>query len=441
MDGRRFVQKKSFQLLYKLAGLSLTLGLMIFGADLIKNYLLEQNEQLVHSLSQTILPSLLVDDTQQTKELLRSLEAYPSIQRVELTASNGATLYDFSREGDRLIPRSAQLDLASTQLDLLQLDAPITFDNQILGNLQVSINLLPTYMLLISWFGEFIFAAGAFFAIVKHFKLKVSFERFPQTEISNLGLLDFDFYKKTEEIIAEAQIGVAFQPIKNLKYNNLSGFELFFYWKLPSGRVMHLSPAEFEVLAEKWGNVLPLGDYMIRMACKDASKWQKLHGAISMNIDINAKQLRSSNFLKKMQKICEDTGFKFEKINFEINESLIVKEKISILELNHFIQIGGRLTIDGFGLTNESMNLLEHVVVQNVKLSPKLLLRIERDECVRELVKKYSDCANKFDVNLIADGITSQKLSEFISALNCPYGQGSWLGAPMEKQQFQALFV
>jgi uncharacterized membrane protein affecting hemolysin expression len=132
-----------------LGALALT-GVLIFNAT--RHFIVEHNEALVHSVAQSILPALLVNDTQQVDAVLNALENYPGIESAELVSAQGASIASYARSGNVLDPMSASFELASANDDPNQMHvmAPITFDSLIVANLHIGVNLWPTYLRIIT---------------------------------------------------------------------------------------------------------------------------------------------------------------------------------------------------------------------------------------------------------------------------------------------------
>lgn len=126
----------------------------VFAFQVVRHILVEENELLVHSVAQSILPALLINDTQQVEAMMKALESYPGVQTAELISAEGASIASYARAGEYLDPLSPTFELASAANDSNQVHvmAPITFDSLIVANLHIAVNLWPIYLrIMLGW--------------------------------------------------------------------------------------------------------------------------------------------------------------------------------------------------------------------------------------------------------------------------------------------------
>lgn len=435
------MQKLKSKLLSWPALVFATLVLFVLGARGAHEYLVEQNEQLVHSVAQTLLPALLANDQEQVQVLLKSLEAYPSIERIDLVSSEGAGLASLTRVGDRLGPVTSEFALASADVgnDLLQLAAPITFDSLILANLHIAVNIWPAYMRIMSWLGMLLIIPSLIYVFVKQMRIKLRFEQvLSKSEAGDdLGEKSFNLHAVMKEAFEEARISVEYQPVRRLTDGGLYGFELMVCWHHPSGQTLHLSPADFVKVAKKWGMFLPVGDWVLETACKDAAKWQREHGPLVMSFNISSEQFQEPGFGSRVREICQMAGYPVQLIEFELNESWLVKQSNFVGLVESFLAQGLSLTIDQFGLSRQSFDMLKSVSIQKIKLDAKLLVNIEQDKFIQDLVGTIVEQALQADVQVMCDGVSRTSQLQLLSKLGCSHGQGAALSEIMSKDKFQ----
>lgn len=434
------MQKTKTQLLRWPAVLLALVVVLALGGKLVHSYLVDQNEQLVHSVAQTLLPALLANDTQQLGEVLKSLEAYPGIERIELISSEGSTIASLSRVGDQLGPIANEFALAAAdnEADQLQVAAPITYDSLILANLHIAVNLWPAYMRIMSWLGALLILPSVLYVIIKQMRIKVRFERVNVFSQGDCETGPFDLQEVMKEAFEEAQISIEYQPIKRLSDGGLYGFELIVCWHHPSGQTLHLSPAEFIELTKKWGMFFSVDHWVLQTACEQAGKWQLTHGPLVMSFNLTHDQLTSKDFALTVQQICKNARYPTQLIEFEIAESLLAKQANPRQIVDDFVSQGLNLTIDQFGLSRESEELWTNLAVQKIKFNPKLIANFEQDEQIQKLVESIAHKAQANDIVLMADGVNKPEYFKLLDSLNCAYVQGKAVGLPMSAQLFEA---
>ena len=414
-----------------------TLGL---AAKLTHSYLVEKNEQLVHSVAQTLLPALLANDQQQVAEVLKSLESYPGIERIDLISSEGASIASLERVGTQLNPAATDFALASAdgETEQLQVAAPITFDSLILANLHIAVNLWPTYLHIMSWLGVLFMVPSAIYVLIKRLRVNVRFERLTGSSYTASGEPSdhFDLHKIMQETFDEAHIQVEYQPIHRIKDGGVFGFELVVCWLHPSGQTLYFSPSDFINLTEKWGIFLPVSEWLLQTACQCAASWQRMYGPLVMSFNISYEQLIDPAFVQKVREICKFASYPIQLIEFEINESELIKQKNAKQMVREFLGQGLSLTIDHFGLTRQSSDFIGTIPAQKIKLDSKLMVNFEKDNVIQNLVKSLIEKAAAHDVLVMSEGLNRRGHLAMFKQIGIIQGQGPAISVPLKPEVF-----
>ncbi len=161
------------------AAVAATAVALILVFHFLRHSLIQENEALAHFVAQSILPALLVNDTEQVASVMKSLESYPGIQTAELISSEGASLASFARDSHPIDFSGQGFELASALDDpqKLHVMTPLTFDSLIVANLHIAVNLWPIYLRLMMWAAILLMIPSVLYVLVKQLKLKVRFER------------------------------------------------------------------------------------------------------------------------------------------------------------------------------------------------------------------------------------------------------------------------
>lgn len=409
----------------------------------IEQSIIEENEALVHSMAQSLMPALLAGNTQQVDELLKTLESHPGIQSAELISGSGIPLASYVRDGAGLDAGQAQFALASSEDALssqqLRVMAPLTFDTQILANLHIAINLWPAYLRIIQWLGLLLIVPSVLYVAVKQLRIKIRLEKIFNDGDSDSG--DFNIDQALKEALHESDISIEYQPIKRLADNGVFGAELVICWKHPSGQTLHISPADFLALAESSGLFLPFGNWVIETACKQMGSWQHQHGPLVLSMNISPSQLKDSDFYQTLRQICVSAQYPHQLIEFEINEAALLRQTNALADVEAFIQQGMSLTIDGFGLSPRAQELLQGLSIHKIKFAPQLIKNIAHDSEMRAFVEDLAGVALAHDVQIMADGLHSEVQTQEAVKLGCILGQGTYFSQPLSPKQFEDLLV
>jgi EAL domain-containing protein (putative c-di-GMP-specific phosphodiesterase class I) len=412
----------------------------------IEQSIIEENEVLVHSMAQSLLPALLVGDTQQVDNLLKTLESYPGIQSAELISGAGIPLASYARNGVGIDPARTEFALASADEGLssngLHVMAPLTFDTQILANLHIAVNLWPAYLRIIQWLGLLLILPSAVYVVVKQLRIKIRVEKFIAHNGSGPGAdNEFNLDSALQDALKEADISLEYQPIKRVSDKGIFGAEVIVCWGHPSGQTLHVSPSDFIALAERNGLFLPFAHWVLETACKQFAAWQHQHGPLVLALNIAPSQLKDSGFYQKVRDVCAATQFPHQLIEFEINEAVLLRAPNALTDVATFSQQGMSLTVDGFGLSTRSHELLQSNAIHKIKFAPQLIKNVAQDAEMCAHVRSFAHLALAHDVQMMADGLRSDEQTEIMQKLGCVLGQGPHLSRALSSKQFEELLM
>lgn len=409
----------------------------------IEQSIIEDNEALVHSVAQSLMPALLAGDTQQVDDLLKTLEKHPGIQTAELISGSGVPLASYVRDGAVHEAEQMQFALASSEDMLsnkqLHVMAPLTFDTQILANLHIAINLWPAYLRIIQWLGLLLIVPSALFVLIKQQRIKIRLEKVFND--SDTGSDSFNVEQALKEALHESDISVEYQPVKRLADGGIFGAEIVICWRHPSGQTMHVSPADFIALAESSGLFLPFGNWVLETACKQMANWQRQYGPLVLSINISPSQLKDANFYQTLRQICVSTQFPHQLIEFEMSETALLRQANALADVEAFTQQGMSLTIDGFGLSSRTQEFLQSSSVHKIKFAPQLIKNIVHDPEMRAFVDELAVMALAHDVQIMTDGLDNEQQVQQAVNLGCILGQGAYFSPPMSSKQFEEMLV
>jgi EAL domain-containing protein (putative c-di-GMP-specific phosphodiesterase class I) len=425
------------------AAIAAAVASLVFVFYLLKHSLIQENEALVHSVAHTILPALLVNDSAQVSSVMKSLETYPSIQTAELISSEGASLASFARDGYSLDPSVQGFELASVTdpVNQLHVMAPLTFDSLIVANLHVVVNLWPIYLRLMIWAGIFLIVPSALYVLVRHFKIKIRLER-ASSDAGPGGGSSYSLDRAMHEALSDAQISLEYQPIQRMSDGGVFGMEVVVCWRHSSGETHHVSPADFVTLAEKSGLVIPFDAWVIETACRQAAEWQRQYGPLILALNLSSSQFKDPTFVQRIRAICESAQYPYQLLECEINESVLHRDlQRCVTDIDAFVSQGLSLTVDGFGLTQTSMTLLESKALQKVKLDRRLVSNASRDADIAQLLQMTVSKANENDIQVMADGVESESHWVQLQGMGCILGQGKHFSPPLTLQQFSAFLA
>jgi EAL domain-containing protein (putative c-di-GMP-specific phosphodiesterase class I) len=237
------------------------------------------------------------------------------------------------------------------------------------------------------------------------------------------------------------QFELDYQPVVNLKTGDIYGVEALVRWAHPErGRV---APADFIPLAEETGLIVPLGAWILRTACEQASCWNRAlpdRSPIAIGVNVSTRQLHDPTFPKLVREVLAGTGVAPTSLALEITESLMPEDGAAVIErLAELAALGVHIAVDDFGTGYSALSRLHHFPIDTVKIDRSFITGIERDPGKAQLVQGIVSLAESLDLVVVAEGIEDPGQAEQLRAMNASYGQGYLFSRPVAPERMWAL--
>ncbi len=215
-----------------------------------------------------------------------------------------------------------------------------------------------------------------------------------------------------------------YQPQVELKTGRLIGVEALLRWNHPLQGL--IPPADFIPLAEETGLIVPIGEWVLREACRQQVDWQRQgYPAMRMAVNISGRQLKQPDFIETVDLVLTETGIAPQDLELEITESIIMRDvKTTIMELTDLRMRGIRLAIDDFGTGYSSLSYLNIFPVDQLKIDHSFVFRLVDETEPAMIVDAVIALGRSMNLEVIAEGIESQQQMEILAARGCHLGQG-----------------
>jgi len=224
-----------------------------------------------------------------------------------------------------------------------------------------------------------------------------------------------------------------YQPIMDLSTQRLIGFEALVRWVHPKRGLIY--PLEFIPLAEETGLIYPIGEWILREACRELKVLQARYPAqppLTMSINISSKQFTQQDLVGKLSGFLTETGVDPHTLALEITESMIMENvDAAVKTMNQLRDMGIHLHIDDFGTGHSSLSYLHRFPVDALKIDRSFINRLSADGPNREIITSIVSLANSLHCDVIAEGVEMEHQLSKVRELHCGYGQGFLFARPM----------
>jgi diguanylate cyclase (GGDEF)-like protein len=254
------------------------------------------------------------------------------------------------------------------------------------------------------------------------------------------GMIDrLELESDLRQALAREQLYLVYQPIVDLQTGHLSGAEALLRWQHPTRGLV--SPAEFIPVAESSGMIVPIGEWVLRQACRDARRWDEIQGGeqLSVSVNISGRQLQTSELTSMVPRALIDAGLAPGRLTLEMTESVLIDRSDETLSLLHELRrLGVRLAIDDFGTGYSSLSYLHRFPVDIVKIDRSFIESLTGEADETSLAESIIRIGHGLRVTTVAEGIEDAAQLQALQRLECDHGQGYHFARPMSAADFEA---
>ncbi|WP_312966428.1 EAL domain-containing protein [Stutzerimonas kunmingensis] len=235
------------------------------------------------------------------------------------------------------------------------------------------------------------------------------------------------------------QLEVFYQPRLSLAGDALEAAEALVRWRHPQRGLV--APAHFIPLAEETGLIIPLGEFVLREACRQARQWQQDGLAeIRVSVNLSVKQLRQGNFVSLVRQVLEETGLPATMLELELTESQLLDDIDNAISISEQLRaLGVRLAIDDFGTGFSSLSYLKRFPVDYVKIDRSFISELEHSSQDAAITRAIIAMVHSLERKVVAEGVETQAQMDFLKANQCDEIQGYLLSPPVPAEQFAEL--
>lgn len=238
-----------------------------------------------------------------------------------------------------------------------------------------------------------------------------------------------ELLQQLRQVVQQGGLRVYFQPQIELTSGRTMGVEALLRWQKADGSFVR--PDHFIPLAEASGDIIPIGDWVLRTACQRLAYWST-QGLDELRVAVNVSlvQFRASNFVQRVAMALRESGVAPRRLELEITESVAMAgfEQIGS-RLGELKAIGVQVAIDDFGTGFSSLSYLQELAVDRLKIDRSFVANLPPEQTTQTIAKSIMRLAQDLGISVIAEGVESAWQAEYLHQWGCQEAQG-FLYAP-----------
>lgn len=228
-----------------------------------------------------------------------------------------------------------------------------------------------------------------------------------------------------------------YQPIVVTDGGKIKGFEALLRWQHPTLGL--ISPKDFIPIAEETGLIIPLGEWVLREACRQLVIWQKQFPELrelGVSINLSARQFACEDLVEKIDKIIEETKVDRRSINLEITESTIMENPELATEiLWEFKKRKIKLSIDDFGTGYSCLSCLDKFPLDVLKIDRSFITTLALEGKKSQIVRTVVALAHNLGMEVTAEGVETSEQLNILHNWGCEFAQGYLFAKPLNSEK------
>lgn len=264
---------------------------------------------------------------------------------------------------------------------------------------------------------------------------------FYSREMNSRSLERLNLENDLRNALDNNELQLYYQPKLDVKSGRITGAEALLRWEHPE--LGMVSPVEFIPLAEESGLIVPIGTWVLEMACSQAMAWQAAgHGSLKIAVNVSVRQFNEPALISVVKTALANSGLQSENLTLELTENMLMDGAESNIERLHLLkEIGVKLSIDDFGTGYSSLSYLQRFTIDELKIDMSFIKQIQTETDKAPIVDAVIAMAHNLSLDIVAEGVETGLQLEYLRQRGCGVYQGYLFSKPVPAARFAELLA
>jgi diguanylate cyclase (GGDEF)-like protein/PAS domain S-box-containing protein len=235
--------------------------------------------------------------------------------------------------------------------------------------------------------------------------------------------------------LLRSEFGIYYQPIHDLKINQIIGFEALVRWNHPLRGL--IEPGNFIPLAEETGLIVPIGDWVLRRACMDAAGWSQ---NVCVAVNLSPAQFKNPGLVSAVVSALKESGLAPSRLELEITETVLLQNSAVTLDTLHKLRdFGVRISMDDFGTGYSSLSYLRSFPFDKIKIDRSFVHELGSRDDSMAIVRAVTGLGKSLGISTTAEGVETKEQLALLRSEGCTEVQGYLFNPPRPASEVEAM--
>ncbi|MFD0589928.1 putative bifunctional diguanylate cyclase/phosphodiesterase [Paenibacillus sp. GCM10027627] len=257
---------------------------------------------------------------------------------------------------------------------------------------------------------------------------------------SNIGMEQLTLENSIRKALQNDEFVLHYQPQIDLETGDIIGTEALIRWQHPKLGI--IPPSKFIPIAEETGLIVPIGEWVMRTACKQNQEWMsKGFEPMKISVNLSSRQFLRRDLVQTVKNILKETGHDPNLLELEITESMTMDVDFAIEVLGELKKLGLHICIDDFGTGYSNLYYMKLFSIDRLKIDQSFIRDIMTDSIDADIVSTIIAMAYNLGIEVIAEGVETEEQLNYLKRLKCREVQGYYYHRPLPAEQVEQVLA